>query len=134
MKIQFSSVADPMRVVTGTNANVDVGDPSLIFASNYKPAYVQAFQVYAGADTEFTIYYGPFSGPPLVFACMVADNGALMGFRAYEYQQLVSSGPYTYAQRTISYLMMAKIYPSQAVFRVNYNGVGGTVKIWVLGV
>lgn len=130
MKIQFNSGSDPMRVVTGSNPNVDVGDPSLIFASNYKPAYVQAFQVYAGADTEFSIYYGPFSGPPLVFACMVADNGALMGFRAYEYQTFNGQ----FFVRTSSYLMMAKIYPSQAVFRVNYNGVGGTVKIWVLGV
>lgn len=139
MKIRFRN-SDALKIVSGTNIDAPVSDPSVLFASNYLPSYTSAYTFYvtsSNAQAQFftrPTFYWSRSVMPTIFIAYRCDDGSIWQGDQYDYRVWGKVGPSTYGFVPITtYYAQFMIYKDHLEFEIQSPSTSNiTVKIWVL--
>jgi hypothetical protein len=131
---------DIMRVIAGTDFDVNPFDPTVLFTADYSAVLALEFTITdytaaGGYGTTGLIGYGrTFSMPPTIIGIAYNPNGSIQGSHYYQYETWAKISSSTYGYRTTSCEYFF-VHAGVDQFRYYYNppsGSGATLKFWAL--
>lgn len=132
MRISFNT-AEGLKIVSGTNLNVGVASPELLFASNFRPVYTSLYTFSIASDPNIQYRYWSRPRVPTIYLGFVGSTGSLWQGHKYDYRVWGNVGSYYYFIPVTTYYVDFRIKTGELQFQIetpDKNPV--TLKIWVL--